>query len=129
MNEIWVVDDMRELEPINGCTITHFKTDDEFITFVKDYANEINHFRSDTITVILDHDAGGEAFGEDTFRESVKTLCELYIENKLPKLYARIVTLNPAGKEWIAAELKNAAIEFDMDPGGRETGMIAPAGW
>jgi hypothetical protein len=128
-NEIWVIDDMRELPPIEGCSIKHFKTDPDFITFITSYANESNMYRSDTVTVIIDHDAGGVAFGEDTFRGSVRLLCSLSAELQLPKLYARIVTFNPDGAKWIAAELEKVGIEYDIDPGGRETGMKAPKGW
>lgn len=129
LHEIWVIDDMRELPDQLGCAIKHFKTDAEFVEFVKGYANDTHRWRSDSVDVIIDHDAGGMAFGEDTFRGAVKVLCDLYKEHKLPKLFAFVVTLNPAGGRWIGDMLADAGIDYDIDPGGRELGMNVPPGW
>ena len=128
MDTLIVFDDMRKLEEEThqllegtGWQVLHCETVLEFQEVVRGV---------DTIDVIyLDHDLGGVAFGEEDSRDGIRFMCDRVLSGELVVDHAIIVTMNPAGQSWIKSELQRAGIYFQVDPGGRNSGLVSPKGW
>lgn len=115
---IGVLDDMREMP---GEEVVNCKTNAEWFAWM-DSLPEL-----EPVVVALDHDAGGESFGPDTFRQGIKELVDRHIDKKLDVIVAYIVTMNPAGQKWIISEMERGEIDYEVDVGGRMLGMhMAP---
>lgn len=127
---ILVFDDVRELPytAVEGPTL-HATNVDEFIDLLNIIAEEYAVSKAPISDVVLDHDLGGEAFGEETSRVGIRRMCDMYEQGRIDVIRAIIVTMNPAGRQWIAAELDRVGIPHVSDPGGRQIGMTAPKGW
>ena len=128
MDTVIVFDDMRKMEheaqtlmEASHMEVLHCETVLEFQDVIKQY---------DLIAcVYLDHDLGGEAFGEETARDGIRFMCDKVLWGELIVDHAIIVTMNPAGMSWIKSELARAEISYQIDPGGRNTGLWSPKGW
>ena len=121
---IGVLDDMREL-PYDKITpnTAHCKTNEEWFAWM-DSLDEL-----EPIVVVLDHDAGGVAFGMETFRQGITELVDRHLDDKLDVIVAYIVTMNPAGQKWIISEMERGEIDYEVDVGGRTLGMKADWGF
>lgn len=115
---IGVLDDLREL-PYKMITpeTAHCKTNEEWFAWM-DSLEE-----GTPIVVVLDHDAGGEAFGMETFRQGIKELVDRHLGDLLDVIVAYVVTMNPAGQKWIVSEMERGGIDYEVDVGGRMLGM------
>lgn len=117
---VGVLDDLRELPPhMHTDTTVHCKTVEEWIPWLDSVEGE-------TLVVILDHDLGGEAFGVENSKEGIKELVQRHIDGRIDIVVAYVVTMNPAGQRWIISELERGEIDFDIDVGGKQIGMICP---
>jgi hypothetical protein len=121
---VCVFDDMREL-PYHMMTdeTSHCKTEAEFMAWLDSVPE------GQPVVVVLDHDLGGVAFGEDTSRNGIRELVDRHIDERLDIVVAYIVTMNPAGQQWIVSEMERGEIDFDIDVGGRGIGMLAQPGF
>jgi hypothetical protein len=120
---LMVLDDLREL-PYGLITTNtvHCTTNEEFDFWLDEMDGE-------PILAFLDHDAGGEAFGMETFRESITKLVDAHIDGLVDVVIAYVITMNPHGRDWIVSELERGEIDFTIDAAGAQIGMKCPEGW
>jgi len=125
IDKIIVFDDVRQLKNPDqyGVCVVHCRTENEFL-------NELVYCSGQNIQVLLDHDLGGQQLdAEHTSRMGILKLIEYHLNGYFRVQDAIVITANPAGRQWIIAELTAAHIPTVVDIAGRQIGMIAPETW
>lgn len=121
--QVVVFDDLRTLEnPLPDLVdVYHCRTSEEFL--------DILNTGTEIDLLFLDHDLGGQAFGEDTSREAAREYYRRIIDGELlaPEAIV-IVTLNPAGADFLEALFEGMCL-ITRDPSGRQHGLVSPKGW